>query len=452
VARTIRCCATHERRWRGWSVAAATCAPASPSTSSPSSGTAAGASLRHCPHRRHPLRSGGRPLAPEPGGGRRTPPRARRQRVRDRLRVGEQLGELGERLEAKRRLVPFGVEIMGRVPELRTLADIAAISSPVPRMRPVLAFAHLHAVTGGDFTIVEPFADVLATAEGVTPPGAPFHIHFSDISPANRNEKAPLPYRQGTPRAEPLAEAIANARRPATIIGESPDEASNQAIRAVLFGQPPPHPPTAAPRLSSPTTSAESTPEPLRTRRPDAPPARRARSRSRDERSGDSARTAGVSSSACCSSPRVSRSGSSPTATRHHLPSSGTGPKPYARRSREFAARHIGTEGGDDRAVLKPNRQWPGLTSTSEARCEAPASDCPVGDGGAHLVPRNAGLQPECGLQRVQDEDVVVRVVVFRWAGATVHRGCYRLLGEPQVKRTGVVAAGTAAAGRANGA
>jgi hypothetical protein len=34
------------------------------------------------------------------------------------------------------------------------------------------------------------------------------------------------------------------------VIGESPDEPSNQAIRAVLFGEPPPPAPaTAQPRL-----------------------------------------------------------------------------------------------------------------------------------------------------------------------------------------------------------
>ena len=35
-------------------------------------------------------------------------------------------------------------------------------------------------------------------------PGAPFHIHFSDIQFANRNETKHLPYGEGTLRAEPL--------------------------------------------------------------------------------------------------------------------------------------------------------------------------------------------------------------------------------------------------------
>ena len=165
--------------------------------------------------------------------------------------VVEQLGELRERLAAKGRAVPFGVEIMGRVRELGTLDDVLEISSRAPWVRPVLDFAHLHAVTDGGFTSAERFGEVLSAADALIEPGAPFHVHFSDVSFANRNEKSHLPYGQGTLRAEPLAEALAAFDRPATIIGESPDEASNQAIKAVLFGEVPPVIPAAA-RLFDP--------------------------------------------------------------------------------------------------------------------------------------------------------------------------------------------------------
>jgi endonuclease IV len=76
---------------------------------------------------------------------------------------------------------------------------------------------------------------VLAAADSVIEPAVPFHIHFSDVSFANHNEKAHVPYGRGTLRAEPLARALAEFGRPATVIGESPDEPSNEAIRAVLF-------------------------------------------------------------------------------------------------------------------------------------------------------------------------------------------------------------------------
>ncbi len=151
--------------------------------------------------------------------------------------VVEQLGELRERLEGKDRAVPFGVEVMGRVNELGVLGDVIAIASQLDWVRPVLDFAHMHATSDGAFTTPEPFADALTAADAVIEPDAPFHIHFSDISYANRNEKSHLRYGEGTLRADPLAEALAGFDRPATVIGESPDDASNQAIRAALLGE-----------------------------------------------------------------------------------------------------------------------------------------------------------------------------------------------------------------------
>ena len=149
--------------------------------------------------------------------------------------VVEQLGELRDRLEKKDRAVPFGVEIMGRVRELGTAADVFAISARCGWVRPVLDFAHLHAVTDGGFTETAAFAEVLEGADAVIEPGAPFHIHFSDIAYANRNETKHLPYGEGTLRIEPLGKALKEFDRSATVITESPDEASNQAIREGLY-------------------------------------------------------------------------------------------------------------------------------------------------------------------------------------------------------------------------
>jgi endonuclease IV len=71
----------------------------------------------------------------------------------------------------------------------------------------------------------------------VIEPGAPFHIHFSDIAYANRNETKHLPYGEGTLRVEPLRDALTRFERPATVISESPDEASTQTIGTVLLGE-----------------------------------------------------------------------------------------------------------------------------------------------------------------------------------------------------------------------
>src|SRR6184192_3440715 len=102
--------------------------------------------------------------------------------------VCEQLAELRERLEGKDRAVPFGVEIMGRVRELGTADDVFEIARRTGWVRPVLDFAHLHAVTDGGFTEPAAFTEILEGADALLEPGAPFHIHFSDIQYANRNE------------------------------------------------------------------------------------------------------------------------------------------------------------------------------------------------------------------------------------------------------------------------
>jgi deoxyribonuclease-4 len=150
--------------------------------------------------------------------------------------VVEQLGTLRERLVSKSRAVPFGVEVMGRVRDLGSLDDVIYISRRLEWVRPVLDFAHLHATSDGGYVQVEPFAEALGAADEVLPDGAPFHIHFSDIAFANRNETKHLPYGEGTLRAEPLRDALARFERPATVISESPDERSSQAILAVLVG------------------------------------------------------------------------------------------------------------------------------------------------------------------------------------------------------------------------
>jgi deoxyribonuclease-4 len=160
-----------------------------------------------------------------------------RERERAIADVVDQLGDLRERLEGKGRLVPFGVEVMGRVRDFGTVEDVLAIAGQVDFVRPVLDFAHMHATSDGAFLDADAFAVPLAAADAVLEPGAPFHIHFSDIQYANRNETRHLPYGEGTLRAEPLREALGRFERPATVISESPDAASTRLIGDVLLAR-----------------------------------------------------------------------------------------------------------------------------------------------------------------------------------------------------------------------
>src|SRR5881275_2188513 len=90
--------------------------------------------------------------------------------------VVDQLGDLRARLESKDRLVPFGVEVMGRVRELGTIEDVLAIAAQVDFVRPVLDFAHMHATSDGAFTGVDAFAAALEATDEILEPDVPFHI------------------------------------------------------------------------------------------------------------------------------------------------------------------------------------------------------------------------------------------------------------------------------------
>src|SRR5947209_14645555 len=148
--------------------------------------------------------------------------------------VVEELGELRERLEGKDRAGPVGIEVMGRVRELGSSDDVCEIAARLDWVRPVIDFAHMHATTDGAMSDIDAMAAALEQADAVIEDGAPFHIHFSDIQFANRNETKHLPYGEGTLRAEPLRDALARFDRPATVISESPTAESTDTIKEIL--------------------------------------------------------------------------------------------------------------------------------------------------------------------------------------------------------------------------
>ena len=98
----------------------------------------------------------------------------------------------------------------------------------------MIDFAHMHATTDGAMSDIDAMAAALEQADAVIEDGAPFHIHFSDIQFANRNETKHLPYGEGTLRAEPLRDALARFDRPATVISESPTAESTDTIKEIL--------------------------------------------------------------------------------------------------------------------------------------------------------------------------------------------------------------------------
>jgi deoxyribonuclease-4 len=157
--------------------------------------------------------------------------REREQAISD---VVEHLHQIGERLVEKDRLMPFGVELMGRVRDLGSLDDVLQIAERVEWVRPVIDFAHLQATSDGGLQTAEDFAAVLRAAVGVLRDGERLHVHFSDIRYANRNEDRHVPYGEGNLRADPLKDALIEVDHPVTVISESPDAESHAAIARAL--------------------------------------------------------------------------------------------------------------------------------------------------------------------------------------------------------------------------
>jgi len=158
--------------------------------------------------------------------------------------VGENLGALERKV---RHLgVALGLEVGGRSGAFGTLGDIALIARRFTFVRPVVDWAHLHAMSGGALTSVEAFAAVFAFLRQNFPGWVldPLHCQFSDNRFGPAGEIEHVPYGQGTLRVAPLIEAAAAAGMRLTLISEAHDEASNEAIggevEAALAEAPPP--------------------------------------------------------------------------------------------------------------------------------------------------------------------------------------------------------------------
>ena len=139
---------------------------------------------------------------------------------------------LRERLEAKERALPFGLEVMGRVSELGSIDDVVDVAGRLGWVRPVVDFAHMHATTDGAFTDVDAFAAALESADACSS-RARRSTSISRTSPSRTGTRRSTCPTARERRADPL-DALDRFERPATVISESPDEASSQAIKAAL--------------------------------------------------------------------------------------------------------------------------------------------------------------------------------------------------------------------------
>ena len=149
--------------------------------------------------------------------------------------VVEQLGMLRERLEGKDRAVPFGIEVMGRVRDLGSLDDVArdlganGLGAAGARLRPH-ARDERRRLPG----IVAVRRGARGGRRRARAGSAVPHPLLRHRVREPQREASTCPTARERSAPSPLREALERFERPATVISESPDESSSQAIRAIL--------------------------------------------------------------------------------------------------------------------------------------------------------------------------------------------------------------------------
>ncbi len=145
-------------------------------------------------------------------------------RIRSRLdRISTKVSGLG---------VGLGLETAGNKRSFGSIGDIAVLASEYSFVRPVIDWAHVHAMTGGGLTTKEAFASVLAFI-GAQFPGwmtSPLQTQFSDNEIGPAGEVRHIPYGEGTLRVGPLIEAANEAGVTMVVISEARDGKSHDLI------------------------------------------------------------------------------------------------------------------------------------------------------------------------------------------------------------------------------
>jgi bifunctional non-homologous end joining protein LigD len=174
------------------------------------------------------------------------PPETIMDRIRSRLDyVAPKVETLG---------VGLGLETAGNRSSFGSLGDIAQLASEYSFVRPVVDWAHIHAMTGGGLVTKEAFISVLGFVRDSFPGWmtTPLQVQFSDNQFGDSGEIRHVAYGEGTLRVGPLLEAVLETGTPMVLISEARDQASHRLIwdeaRAVLDGG---HVPAGRPLASS---------------------------------------------------------------------------------------------------------------------------------------------------------------------------------------------------------
>ncbi len=142
--------------------------------------------------------------------------------------VGEKVGHLG---------VGVGLETAGKESAFGSLGDIAMLAKQFAFVRPVIDWAHVHAVSGGALTSVEAFASVIAFLRDNFAGWMldPLHAQFTDNQFGDKGEIRHIAYGEGSLKVGPLVEAAHNAGLRMTMISEARDDESHDLIQADMI-------------------------------------------------------------------------------------------------------------------------------------------------------------------------------------------------------------------------
>ncbi len=132
--------------------------------------------------------------------------------------------------------VGLGLENAGNRHSFGTVGDIALLASEFPFVRPVIDWAHLHALSSGGLVSKDRFKTVLAFLKESFPAWmlSPLHTQFTDNRFGPSGEISHVRYGEGTLRVGPLVEAVHETRIPTVLISEAREPESHQAIGAEL--------------------------------------------------------------------------------------------------------------------------------------------------------------------------------------------------------------------------
>ncbi|MGB8360881.1 MAG: non-homologous end-joining DNA ligase, partial [Acidimicrobiia bacterium] len=128
--------------------------------------------------------------------------------------------------------VGMGLETSGKKSGFGSLGDIAQLAAEYSFVRPVVDWAHVHAMTGGALTSKDAFVSVLAFVRDNFPGWmiSPLQTQFSDNEFGDAGEIRHVAYGEGTLRVGPLIEATLDAGMSMVVISEARDMKSHGLI------------------------------------------------------------------------------------------------------------------------------------------------------------------------------------------------------------------------------